>query len=95
MTIKASNFTCVNLRAVIERANEILEGLKLIGSHDAQRLVASQLSNWLSRENLDEWESAAWMLVKLELFERQVRIEDRSMPRPNPGYNGGMNDLSK
>lgn len=84
----ASNFTQLNLRAIIERANELLHFLKEASIDlDNQYKIADLIREDI---NVDEWERSAWNLVLMEVNERIIRRDDSSVGSSPKGWCGGL-----
>lgn len=68
-TVNASQFRCVDLRAVIRRANDILLSIKELKlRYDiALTMIDQQVQMW-SEGGLDEWDRLAWTLVRHEVI---------------------------
>lgn len=87
--IELSQFKQTNLRAVLERANELLYALgAMTHSHELQENIVTELMN--KCETGDTWERAALSLVAVELFERIVREDDSSVEKFPEGWAGGI-----
>lgn len=93
MKIQANQFQSCNLKECVERANKLLSSLKELhlSNDDAMALAKAQMLT--NHENGDMWESSAWSMVYMEILERQIRAEDKTVPGNPPGHNGGFNDI--
>ena len=88
---KATNFREFNMVGCIEIANDILEYIqKLQLPYDLAMELCKKMQ---SDEDIqcDAWMRMAWGLAEIELFERQIRIEDPSCVTNGPDFNGGFN----
>lgn len=89
-TLSADKFKQTNLVGIISRANDILIMVEELNMPKAARedLINAMLQ--VNLENQDHWEHLAWMMVKMEMFERDVREEDPSIPSHMDGWAGGL-----
>jgi len=93
--INATNFKTLDLKKVIERANEILCCLPLLDPHVAYGLEIAEGrltgQDIVSRhEPLDLWEKLAWQMVYAELREQCIRDGDPSVEKRPVNWNGGL-----
>lgn len=87
-----AEFKQLNLKSVIDRANDILVALRelnFVNGPDIIRMIA--IMTEVAEGEDDEWEVAALKLVRLEILERNVRIQDKTTESAPPGWNGGIN----
>lgn len=87
--VQANNFTAVNLKGIIETANNIIEGLKVADNYTAQQYVVKRYQE--ACDDFDEWEKLLWSLIRLQLFEEQLISEDPENISPNQVVNGNLN----
>jgi hypothetical protein len=79
--VNAARFVHSDLKGVIERANEILEGLDLLTNDVGQkRYVLGLMTDKVGARDIDIWEQTSWALARLELKECSLRLEDPNIP---------------
>lgn len=87
--MKLDQFTQTNLVAVLERANLILANITEFGTspNGEEQIIDSLIKNV---DPGDEWEQASLALVKVELMERRIRLEDKQVESFPKGWDGGI-----
>lgn len=87
---KFGQFKTFNLKACIDRADDLLTAIAEmhLSNEDAKALCDAQMLT--SREGGDVWESLAWQMAYVEIFERQIRVEDEQCEKPPMNWNGGF-----
>lgn len=94
--MKTNNFTQLNLVAVLERANQILEAAAILDSNPKvqREIIAHTSANYGEMEPGDMWEAASLRLAALEITERCIRAEDPSVESAPAGYAGGFGSVT-
>jgi hypothetical protein len=89
-----NNLREINMVAVLERANFLLEHLLMLGitNENMMQVALDQAET----DETDVWESCAWRIVRLEICGRQIRQEDPSCETnsPHESFNGGFTTQS-
>ena len=87
--MRAKQFTVFNLKGCVDRADDLLMAIRemSLSNEDAKALCKAQMLT--AKEACDVWESLAWQMAYVEMFERQIRVEDPSVQTPE-NYNGGF-----
>lgn len=77
--IAADNFKALNVRGLVERANEILNALKVLASSPSHAWCIAQ-TTLLNRDlEFDRWEMEAWRLASLELQDFVALQDDKAL----------------
>ncbi len=86
--INAHNYTTVNIKKLTEISNGILEGLKVASNDKAQEYAFQQFVKAMHDSDLHA--ITIWSLIRIQLFEQQLVIEDPENCAQNVVVNGGL-----